>query len=177
MIRAIPLCLALAAGALPANAQSRGSDQAEFYRTTYQIVSRMNGLCLNVEGGRLEVGARLITWGCQGAHNEQFYAEPITRDSRVGGGMRLIAGGSGGTLCVASSSAQGQQLVLARCRDDTPGQVWRYEARRRRGARPLISGHNRCANIEGERDAPGTRVITWPCVGAINESWIFDRVN
>jgi hypothetical protein len=173
MIRTILFCLALAAGAMPANAQTRGSDQAEFYRTTYQIISRMNGLCLNVEGGRLEVGARLIMWNCQGARNEQFYAQPISSDGRVGGGMRLIAGGSRGSLCVEAAATQGQQLRLAQCRDDAPGQSWRFQAR---GARPLISGGNMCANIEGERDAERARVISWRCVGAINEGWIFNPV-
>ena len=174
MIRAVMLSLAVAAGAMPADAQTRGSDQAEFYRTTYQIISRMNGLCLNVEGGRLEADARLIMWNCQGVRNERFYAQPITSDGRVGGGMRLIAGGAGGALCVEAPSAQGQQLRLARCRDDAPGQAWKFEARR---ARPLISGDNLCANIEGARDAERARVISWRCVGAINEGWIFNPVN
>jgi len=173
MIRAILFSLALAAGVMPANAQTRGSDRAEFYRTTYQIISRMNGLCLNVEGGRLEAGARLIMWNCEGARNEQFYAQPITSDGRVGGRMRLIAGGSGGALCVEAAATQGQQLRLAQCRDDLAGQVWRFEARR---ARPLISGGNLCANIEDARDAERARVISWRCVGAINEGWIFNPV-
>lgn len=160
-IRTALLAIALGASASPAFAQGEGEAVAS-ESGPYAIISPMNGMCLNVSGGVLQVGKVLITWPCVGtAHNERFHTRPMP-DGRV----QIFADSPRGDLCVEAPGYKGQQLRLAYCRPDVDGQHWQFS----RG-RSLKSRGGYCANIEGENRAQGTRVISWPCVGAINELW------
>lgn len=169
MLRAILLSSSIVLAASPALAQTYSSDSIGFDRRTYQILSRMNGLCLDAEDGGLRAGASMVLVNCDGAASQRFRV----RTGASNGGVWLIADG-GRSLCLEAGNAQGQPLRLAQCRDGADGQSWRFEAR---DARPLRSRTGYCANVEGERQSEGARAITWPCVGAINEGWIFNPVD
>ena len=171
MIRSLSIGLLLATLAVaPAvSAQEFNSRDREFYGGDYRIVSRMNGMCLNVSGGRIHEGAVLITWDCVDAHNERFRARP----EGPRGMMQLTVAGPDGPLCVEMSSLRGVQLQLARCRSGRTTQLFRYTARR-----PFaIDAAGTCVNIEGQRRERGTRVISWPCSGEPNEAWTFERAH
>lgn len=166
MFRAALLAVALTASVSPALAQDGEGEAVASSSGPYAIISQMNGMCLNVNGGVLQPGKVLITWPCQGnAHNERFHMRPMP-DGRV----QLFADSPKGDLCVEASAFKGQQARLAYCRPDVDGQSWTV----RGGALKSRGGY--CANIEGENRAQGTRIISWPCVGAINERWNVVRV-
>jgi hypothetical protein len=168
MIRTSLLCIAVAlAGTAPAAAQTRGSDRTGFQDTTYQVIARLNGLCMDVDGA-LREGASLVMRDCNGRNSQLFHAQRVNDRA-----MRLVAGGRRGDLCLDASMERGQSLRLARCDAGSVGQQWIFEAR---DARPLRARIGMCANIEGAREEAGARVISWPCVGAINEGWTFNPV-
>lgn len=169
MIRAILPSLLLAALATPSSAQEMGSHERGFYGGDYQIISRMNDLCLNVSGGRIHEGAVLITWDCVGADNERFRAERVGPD----GDMRLTIAGRDGLFCVDTPWQQGQQLRLARCQSGSPAQTWRFTGREPFAIR---GAYGFCINIEGQRQTRGTRVIAWRCSDEPNEAWTFNPV-
>ena len=169
MLRAILFASSIAIAATPALAQTYSSDSVGFDRRTYQILSRMNGLCLDAENGSRRAGASMVLVNCDGAASQRFRV----RAGAPNDGVWLIADG-GASLCLEAADTQGQPLRLAQCRDGADGQSWRFEAR---AARPLRSRTGYCANVEGERQSEGARVITWACVGAINEGWIFNPVD
>ena len=160
MFRTALLAIAIGATVTPALAQGPAPGGRE--RGPYAVISQMNGMCLNVKGGALQVGGLLITWPCVGdAHNERFHTRALPD-----GGMQLFADSPRGDLCVEAPAFKGQQLRLAYCSPNGAGQSWRT------GRGPSLASRGFCANIEGENPAQGTRVITWPCVGAINERWV-----
>ncbi|MFC5342595.1 RICIN domain-containing protein [Brevundimonas staleyi] len=168
MIRALLIGLCLAASILPSAvaAQEYSSSDRRFYGGDYRIVSRMNGLCLNVSGGRIYEGAVLITWDCVDAPNERFRAQ------RAGdnGWMRLTIQGPDGLYCVQLPSWQGQQMRLAKCGGGD--QTFRFNARSPFAIETLF---DQCLNIEGQRRERGIKVIRWPCSGEVNEAWAFER--
>ena len=65
----------------------------------YNIVARISGKCVDVAGGGLNVGARLIQHTCHGGDNQQFQFQS------VGSGLyRIIAGNSGYCLDQANAT-------------------------------------------------------------------------
>lgn len=150
----------------PVSAQDYSSSHRQFYGGDYQIVSRMNDMCLNVSGGLIYEGAVLITWDCVGAANERFRAQ------RHGdqGWMRLTIAGPDGLYCVQASTQRGRQMRLARCGGED--QTFRFTAR---SPFAVESTMGYCLNIEGQRRPRGTPVISWPCSGEPNEAWAFRR--
>lgn len=64
----------------------------------YTIVARISGKCLDINGGGLNAGARLMQYTCHGGDNQSFQFQS------VGGGLyRIIAGNSG--LCIDQANA------------------------------------------------------------------------
>lgn len=161
MIRTVLLAVAMTAAATAVFAQSR--DRVDPYRAQ-QIVAELSGLCMDVKGEQLRMGAEVIVWRCHGGANQRFHVRPVGRGDNV----QLVVGDPRGEYCLHAPSSKGQSLSLAPCRHGGEGQTWWIDGR---GFLPLISRTGYCANIEGERREPGTRVITWPCVGAVNERW------
>ena len=45
---------------------------------SFMIVSRMNGLALDVQGANKNPGAQVVTWNKTGSENQLWYDEPAT---------------------------------------------------------------------------------------------------
>lgn len=71
----------------------------------YKIVARNSGKCLDVTGGGLNAGARLVQYTCHGGDNQSFQFQS------AGSGLYYIIAGNSG-LCIdqvnASYSTGGQ---------------------------------------------------------------------
>jgi len=44
----------------------------------FKIVSRLNGLALDVSGANTQPGAKVITWNTHGNDNQLWYDDPMT---------------------------------------------------------------------------------------------------
>lgn len=64
-----------------------------------------------------------------------------------------------------SGSAAGQQLRWESCRNGDKGQVWALNGSR------LNNELGWCADVEGGRQAAGTRVLAYQCNGGGNQQW------
>jgi hypothetical protein len=113
--------LALVAGLsalalLPAPAPPTARAQSGINTSTwYNIVARISGKCLDVNGGGTNTGARLIQYTCHGGDNQHFRFE-----SDGNGKYHIIAGNSGYCIDqVKASQSTGGQFMQYFCHGGT----------------------------------------------------------
>ncbi len=120
-----------------------------------EIVSSLNGRCIDVPGASFVDGARLQMWDCNGtvAQRWTFTGGMV----QAGGKCMDVAGAStaNGTAIqlVGCNGNQAQQFVLSAAGD-------------------LVSVlANKCVDIEGGNAANGTKLLLWSCHGGANQKW------
>jgi hypothetical protein len=83
--------------------------------TWYKIVARISGKCLDVNGGGLNTGARLIQYTCHNGDNQHFRFQP-----NGSGKYYIIAGNSGYCIDqVNASQSTGGQFMQYFCHGGT----------------------------------------------------------
>jgi len=126
----------------------------------------MNGTgpkCLDVAGGKITLGARVIGYDCHGGINQRF---DITMD---GGTIKI------GQLCLDASNASfdnGAELILWTCHNGT-NQNWIYDDKKNR----LLNYYSKCVDLEGgEKFYQNTqKAILWDCNDLPNQKWYLSQ--
>lgn len=126
----------------------------------------MNGVgpkCLDVEGGRITEGARVIGYECHAGGNQRF-------DITINGGTIKMGG-----LCLDASNASfdnGVELILWKCHGGT-NQNWIYDKTKNR----LLNYYDKCVDLEG--GAPffqnKQKAILWNCNNLPNQKWYLSQ--
>ncbi|GAB2962041.1 RICIN domain-containing protein [Saccharothrix stipae] len=142
------VAVSASAGTAP---QSR-SEQAE---AGFQIVSRMNGLCLEVRNGNRGNGGAVAMWTCTGGDNQRWESNGSEYRNVVSGKCLDVNDGNGGT-----GAGLNQWDCLA-----NPPQQWRFNGSELRNA------NNNCLTIPAGNRGNGAAVVMWACVGAADQQW------
>lgn len=158
------LALSTAPATRVAHAQS-GIDPNQWY----QIVARISGLCLDVNGGGLNTGARLIQYTCHGGDNQRFRFEPLGN-----GYYRIRAGNS--NLCIDQANATysyGGQFMQYTCHnglnqqfDVISGQVGSGYYNQIRVQHSLLN-----MDVANASYSPGAYIIQYDPHGGINQQF------
>ncbi len=120
-----------------------------------EIVSNLNGKCIDVPGSNFVDGARLQMWDCNGTGAQAWSFENGT--VRAGGKCMDVAW---------ASTDNGAAIQLVNCNGNTAQQFVLN------GAGDLVSVlANKCVDIAGWNSASGAVLITWPCTGGANQKW------
>ncbi|RIV36035.1 RICIN domain-containing protein [Micromonospora radicis] len=92
---------------------------AQFGADTVTLTNAAHNLCLDVEGGSGDDGARTLQYGCHGEANQQWRLQP------VGDGTTLLVAGHSGKCAQARDGGAdpGTEIVQAPC-DGNPAQRW-----------------------------------------------------
>ena len=101
----------------------------------WSLMSGTGSKCLDVAGGKVVPGARVIGYECHGGINQTF---DITMD---GGTIKV------GDLCLDASNASfdnGAELILWTCHNGT-NQNWIYDDKKNR----LLNYYLKCVDLEG----------------------------
>ncbi len=122
---------------------------------TRELVSKLNGKCIDVPGASFVDGARLQMWDCNGT---------VAQKWTFAGGM-LQAGGK--CMDVANAStADGTPVQLVGC-NGNQAQQFVLSA-----AGDLVSVlANKCVDIAGWDQSSGAKLLIWPCHGGANQKW------
>ncbi len=126
----------------------------------------MNGIgpkCLDVEGGKVVEGARIIGFDCHAGVNQRF-------DITMKGGVIKVGG-----LCLDASNASfdnGAELILWRCHGGT-NQNWIYDQTKNR----LLNYYEKCVDLEGGATfwQNRQRAFLWDCNNLPNQKWYFSQ--
>ncbi len=122
---------------------------------TREIVSNLNGKCIDVPRAEFVDGARLQMWDCNGTVAQKW--------TFTGGTLR--AGGK--CMDVAwANPANGTAVQLANCNGNLAQQFVLSSAG------DLVSVlANKCVDIAGWDSSSGAKLIIWPCHGGANQKW------
>lgn len=119
------------------------------------IVSRLNGLCIDIPGGQINDGVRPQMWQCNGSAAQRWRFEGDTL--RIGDKCLDVAG---------ANTADGTPIQIANC-NGGPAQRFTIS-----GAGDLVSFMaNKCVDIGAWNRNPGAQLILWPCTGNPNQKW------
>ncbi|MDO9359812.1 MAG: ricin-type beta-trefoil lectin domain protein [Polaromonas sp.] len=128
------------------------------------FVSGLGGKCLDVEGGNIRQGARVIGYACNGQSNQSFdFARSGSGPIRIGGLCVDAKGGAG---------RQGDEIVLWGCNGGA-NQRWTRSNDR------LVGINNMCIDLEFAaghwyRSPFGNqRALLWGCNGGTNQVWFW----
>lgn len=121
------------------------------------LVSGMGGKCLDVEGGQIRAGARVIGYQCHAGANQQFEYFRSNGEIRIGGLCVDISGGRGN---------QGDKLILWQCSGQA-NQRWSASGNAIRGMNGL------CLDLKGGSGhwLGNQEAIVWSCNGQSNQTW------
>jgi hypothetical protein len=168
------VALAVGIGAAPSSAQvdaTRVGNSADAISTTgpYFLQNVNSGLCLNVSGGSMANGAKLIQYYCydNGFPNNQIYKNNqwyLDYDQ----GVYYIRSASSG-LCVnvsGASTMDGAQVIQYSC-VRTFNNQWVFTSDR------MVENVNswKCLNVFGGSTAAGGNVIQYTCVDHNANRW------
>lgn len=133
------------------------------YSAEWILMSGMGAKCLDVEGGAIKQGARVIGYNCHGNTNQRFAV--------TNGGTIKIGG-----LCVDAAGGAGRDgdgLVLWGCHGGA-NQQWRYENSTNR----IVGIQGKCIDLEGGAGHwfGNQRAVLWSCHGATNQKWYFSKL-
>ena len=133
----------------------------------YQLVSRLDDQCVNINGDSQSGGAAVTQARCvSGAQNEQFTAlsapaVPATVLSEI------VAANSG--MCVTGASATGARIVQTPC-SGTPDQEWAFVAVGNY-YEVVSSSTNMCLTIPGNSASNGEHLVQDPCQSSPSAEW------
>jgi hypothetical protein len=133
------------------------------------IVSRLSGLCLDVESRSTRNAANIQQWTCSGGSNQLWDVIDLGR-----GEYSIISHASNKALTVAGGASDGANIEQNRWTGGD-NQRWRVE-RAGNGAYRLVSvSHRSCLDVEGAKREDGANIQLWGCSGGANQTWLFKK--
>jgi galactose oxidase len=125
-----------------------------------------SGQCLSVSDESRAVGAAIIQYPCAGSTNEQWTLMPVANH------YKLVARNSGLCLSNNGSATEGSDIVQATCSGASGSDFWTLKPVG--GSYELVAQNNGyCLDVSAAGQAPGGKVIQWPCSQALNQLWSF----
>lgn len=158
--------VALGCGA-PVEDESAGHATQELtLGTTYKIVRKSAGKCIDVNAAGTANGTKIQQWTCTGGDNQKFRAEDAG-----GGAVKLVSPSSGKCADVAGSgTANGTKLQLWSC-NGTGAQAFFVEDVGGGFARLRNKTSNKCVDVSGNQTTDGIQLQIWTCNGTDAQSW------
>ncbi len=114
--------------------------------------------CLDLPRKSQQIGAAVLTWTCNGGHNQDFAYNSTSREISI----------YGGTRCLSSAGANGSPLVLAACLGASAPSTQKWNLS---GSTLVSVATGRCVDIARKSTATGASVITYDCHGGTNQAW------
>ncbi|WP_430783041.1 RICIN domain-containing protein [Actinoplanes sp. G11-F43] len=141
--------------------------------TTYQLIVKKSGKCLDVPSASKDNAALLQQWGCTANSTWQQF--------------RLVASGSNFLIqnvnsgkCVdvpAASTTSGTRLQQYTCVGSQANQQWRLAASGTDTYQIINAGNGLCVSDEGASTANGASIIQETCTANSNKQWAFTPVS
>ncbi|WP_437836045.1 RICIN domain-containing protein [Sorangium sp. So ce1153] len=136
--------------------------------TTYALVRKGVGKCIDVASAGTADGTPIQQWTCNGTGAQSFRVE-----STSGGAFRLVNTNSGKCIDVASAGvADGTPIQQWTC-NGTGAQSFYIDALAGGYARLRNTRSGKCVDIAGNGTADGTKVQLWTCNGTDAQSFTF----
>jgi len=127
----------------------------------YKIVSRMNGLALDVSRNGTNPGTQVIMWQYHGKDNQQWYEDLAT------GTIRTKING----FCLDIEGDQNLRIMPYQPGD--PNQQWERDSQ---GYIRNRVNRNKVLDIKEKSKDSGAAVIIWDQNGGENQLWNFERI-
>ncbi|MFD1368922.1 pectinesterase family protein [Actinoplanes sichuanensis] len=141
--------------------------------TTYQLIVKKSGKCLDVPSASTANGALLQQWGCTANSAWQQF-----KLVAAGGNFLIQNVNSGKCLDVpAGSTTSGQQLQQWGCASTQTNQQWRLSASGTDTFQVINVNSGLCISDQGASTANGAAVIQETCTANSNKQWAFTAVS
>ncbi|MFF6793591.1 RICIN domain-containing protein [Streptomyces filamentosus] len=138
--------------------------------SSYQLVVKKSGKCLDVPGASRSNGAKLQQWGCTA--NSPWQRFTLTS---AGSGVYTLVGVDS-KLCIdvpAGSTAGGTQVVQWSCGAGKANQQWRLVPSGTGSYQVVNVKSGLCLSDQGASTANGAAVIQETCTHNSNKQWTF----
>jgi len=131
----------------------------------YALKAVHSGLCIDVENGSLDNGAKTAQAACSAADRQQFEVQPAAE-----GTYSFVNVNSGKGLDVNDISLDNGALIQQWAYGGGANQ--RFVVSDDAGALRIAARHSgRCVDVSGVSTLPGARIHQWDCLGAANQRW------
>ncbi|PRX25399.1 RICIN domain-containing protein [Actinoplanes italicus] len=153
---------------LPSNAAT-----APTAGTTYQLIVKKSGKCIDVPSASKDNSVLLQQWGCTANSTWQQF-----KLVAAGSNFLLQNVNSGKCIDVPSASAtSGQRLQQYTCVSSQTNQQWRVAASGTDTFQIINAGNGLCISDEGASTANGAAIIQETCSANSNKQWSFTPVS
>ena len=133
------------------------------------IVSRLSGKCLDVEGASSRDAANVQQWTCSGGSNQKWNVIQLGR-----GQFSIISRGSNKALTVSGGGGDGANVEQFRW-SGGENQRWRLDKGRNDTFQIVSVSHNSCLDVEGAKRENGANIQLWGCSGGANQAWVLRK--
>jgi len=129
-----------------------------------QLVSAVNGECLDVDNAGKAPGTAMLRWGCHGNANQRFGLRALD------GGHAIVTSYSGQCL-QAAGTASGSAVTIQTCGATSALQRVQLGVAMWPSAPQRSASSGQCMDVYGASTTAGAAVIQWPCHGGANQDW------
>jgi hypothetical protein len=133
------------------------------------IVSRVSGKCLDVEGRSNRDAANVQQWTCSGGSNQKWDVIELGRER-----FAIISRGSNKALTVSGGGRDGANIEQFRW-SGGENQRWRLDKGRNDTYQIVSVSHDSCLDVEGAKREDGANVQLWGCSGGANQAWVLRK--
>jgi len=127
----------------------------------FMLLSELNGMSLDINGGNRNPGAQIIVWPCKRdrSPNQLWYMDPT-------GCLRSALNDY-----APQSNGQGDKFTMQPF-NGSPQQQWTLQGNR------IVNRMNQsmCMDIEGGKNQQGVSLISWPYKSSANQHWRIEYV-
>jgi hypothetical protein len=130
-------------------------------RPSFQLVNRASGLCLDIQGARMQPGTAVQQWNCSGGAWQRWTYDPDTGLIRSQQDPRFCLDNGG-----SFENDSGKGMLIWTCVGNAHQ---RFTLDADRGVVSLRSDPSRV--LDGFGTSPGSAAITWTDWGGANQRW------
>ncbi|MEU4158043.1 RICIN domain-containing protein [Actinoplanes sp. NPDC026670] len=141
--------------------------------TTYQLVVKKSGKCIDVPSASTANSALLQQWGCTANSTWQQF-------KLVASGSNFLIQNVNSGKCIdvpSASTTSGTQLQQYTCVGSQTNQQWRLAASGTDTFQIINAGNGLCISDQGASTANGAAIIQETCTANSNKQWAFTPVS
>ncbi|MFC7532609.1 pectinesterase family protein [Actinoplanes sp. GCM10030250] len=141
--------------------------------STYQLIVKKSGKCIDVPAASKDNSALLQQWGCTANSAWQQF-------KLVASGSNFLLQNVNSTKCIdvpGASTTSGQQLQQYTCVGSQTNQQWRLAASGTDTFQIINVGNGLCISDQGASTANGAAIIQETCTANSNKQWAFTQVS
>lgn len=135
--------------------------------STYEIIAKHSGKCLDVAGVAMHNGANIHQWDCHSGQNQRWNL------TEKGNGFYTVKAGHSSKCMDVEGTGNGNGVNISQydCHEG-PNQLWMFTPQGGGYYRITAKHSGKCLDVSGGNKNNGDNIHQWDCHGGDNQLWM-----